>query len=267
MAVPETNREVYSRNPLAEVIAQLRFPPILRIEAEPPAAFQEAVRDRYPSYRRAVSGGQLPPELPPHVRNLIQGMGAAAGHQHIFEAEDRQTIATLSRETLTFKTTRYSRWEQFREQFERIRTTFEQAYRPAHYTRLGLRYVNVIRRSKLELDGVPWAQLLNPSIGGELAAPELGESIDQVTRQTHCKLGGDNSFLWLRTGFAQPEPSDARNPRENCFLIDCDFHTHAPTEIQNVTATLATFNRASGNFFRWAILPRLRDALRPQPLG
>jgi uncharacterized protein (TIGR04255 family) len=271
MPLPETSREVYARNPLAEVTAQLRFPPILRIEAETPAEFQESIRDHYPLYRRAVAAGQLPPDLPAPVRNLMQGMGAATGPaQHVFDAQDRKWSATLSREALTLKTTDYKRWEEFRNHLERIRTTFEKIYRPATYTRVGLRYIDVIRRSKLELNGVPWGDLLNPSIGGELSSPELGESIDQATRQVHCKLEGNNCFLWLRTGLAQPETTNSRTSKEDkesCFLIDCDFHTHGPTEISDATTTLNTFNRASGNLFRWAIRDRLRGALQPQPLA
>ena len=267
MALPETNREIYTRNPLAEVTAQLRFPPILRIEAETPVQFQEAIRDRYPLYRRAMATSQLPQEIPPPVRNLIQGMGGGAGPvQHVFETQDRKWSVMLSRETLTLKTTAYTRWEEFRGQIDRIRATFEQVYRSASYSRLGLRYIDIIRRSILGLDGIAWSELLNASIGGELSAPEFGESIDSVNRQMHCKLDGDDRFLWLRTGIPQPEMAKPSTPKEICFLIDCDFHTHGPTEINNVTATLNNFNRASGNLFRWAIRPRLRDALQPQPL-
>jgi uncharacterized protein (TIGR04255 family) len=262
MALPDTSRVVYSRNPLAEVTAQLKFPPILRIEAEAPAQFQDVIRERYPRYRRVIAAGQLPADLPPAVRNLIQGMGAAAGPiQHLFETQDRKVIVTLSRESLLFKTTSYARWETYRDQLESLRGTLEQIYRPASYSRLGLRYVDVIRRSILGLDAVPWADLLNPVIGGELTAPELGESIDSASSELHCKLEGDNCFLTLRSGIALAEPA-----KEKCFLIDCDFHTHKGTELANVTDTFNTFNRASGNLFRWAIRDRLRDALQPQPL-
>ena len=40
----------YAKNPLAEVICQLRFPEILTIEANVPAAFQEAIREEFPLY-------------------------------------------------------------------------------------------------------------------------------------------------------------------------------------------------------------------------
>jgi uncharacterized protein (TIGR04255 family) len=271
MALPETNRELYRRNPLAEVTAQLRFPPILRIEAESPAQFQEGIRDRYPLYRQVMAAGQLPPNVPAPVRNLIQGMGAAAGPlQHLFEAQDRRSSVMLSRESLILKTTEYTRWEAFRAQLDRIRATLEQIYRPTAYSRLDLRYVDIIRRSILGLGDVPWAELLNSAIGGELSAAEFGENIDSASRQLHCNLDGDNCFLTLKTGIALAEPANRGGIKEKCFLIDGDFHTHTdkpPTEINNVTATFDVFNRASGNLFRWAIQPRLRDALEPQPLG
>jgi uncharacterized protein (TIGR04255 family) len=266
MPLPESNRVVYSCNPLTEVTAQLRFPPILKIEAEAPAQFQDAIRGRYQSYREARPAGQLPAELPPQVRNLIQGMGAAVGPvQHVFETQDRGSSVTLSRDSLTLKTTAYTRWEIYRAELEDARAAFEQIYRPAFYSRLGLRYVDVIRRSILGLNDMPWSELLNAAIGGELSSPEFGESVDSAQRQLHCSLPGEDCFLWLRTGIP-PEPGKVGPPTERCFLIDCDFHTHGQTEINHVTTKLDTFNRASGNLFRWAIRDRLRDALQPQPL-
>jgi uncharacterized protein (TIGR04255 family) len=263
MTFPVTHRVIYSRNPLAEVTARLRFPPILRIEAEAPAQFQDAIRDSFPQYRQVRAAAQLPRDIPPQVRNLIQGMGAAAGPiQHLFETQDRKSVVSLSRESLSFKTTNYTRWETFRDQLERLRGTLEQIYRPAAYGRLGLRYVDVIRRSILGLENAPWVDLLNPSIGGALTAPELGENVESASSEVHCRLEDDNGFLNLRTGIALAEPTN-----EKCFLIDSDFHTHDRTELSNVTSILNQFNRSSGNLFRWAIRERLRDALQPQQLA
>lgn len=267
MPLPETKREIYGRNPLAEVAAQLRFSPILRIEAEPPAEFQEAIRERYPLYRRAAAPG-LPAEIPVPLRNLIEGMGSGAiPVQHIFETRDQRSSVTLTRDTLMLKTTAYIRWEAFKEDLNRMRPAFERIYRPEPYARIALRYVDVVRRSILGLRDRAWAELLNPFIGGELSAPEFGESVDATSRQTHCKLDGENVFLVLRTGIALAEPAHAGEIKEKCFLIDSEFHTHGLTEIDHVQRTLDIFNRASGNLFRWAIQPRLREALQPQPLG
>jgi len=269
MPLPETDREHYRRNPLAEVASLLRFPAILRIESEPPAQFQDAIRNAYPLYRQIMAAGQLPPDVPAPVRNLIQGIGAAAGPlQHVFEAQDKTWSIALWREGLVLKTTAYTRWEEFRNRTGRLRDTFVSLYRPASFTQIGLRYVDIVRRSVLfpPNDLPPWSELLKPQIAGELAAAEFGENIDSMSRQLHCALGGENCFLTLKTGIARAEAGVQDGVREKCFLIDSDFHTHRPTELANVTATLNTFNRAAGNLFRWAILPRLRQALQPQPL-
>ena len=51
----------YARSPLVEVICQLRFPTILSIGANEPAAFQEAVRKDFPRY--AARQEQVPPKV------------------------------------------------------------------------------------------------------------------------------------------------------------------------------------------------------------
>jgi uncharacterized protein (TIGR04255 family) len=146
MPLPETQREVYRTNPLAEVAVQLQFPTILRIDAESPAQFQDVIRGDYPNYRRELGADELPPGIPSQIRNLIQGMGAAAGPmRHVFEAQGREWSVALSRDTLLLRTIAYARWEEFRGRLERVRAAFEQIYRPASYSRVGLRYVDIIR--------------------------------------------------------------------------------------------------------------------------
>lgn len=44
------DRYQYAKSPLVEVICQLRFPTILSIGSQEPAAFQEAIRREFPRY-------------------------------------------------------------------------------------------------------------------------------------------------------------------------------------------------------------------------
>jgi uncharacterized protein (TIGR04255 family) len=261
MAFPETTRVIYRKNPLAEVAVQLRFPPILKIDAESPAAFQDVIRLDYPRYSLLPSGNPMPANIPPQIRNLIQSMGIRSGPvRHLFEAEDQKWQVVLNRETLELRTKVYRRWEEFRDRVSKLRVAFEQVYRPTSYSRLDLRYVDVVRRSLVGLAGIPWSELLNPYVAGELSAPELASGIDTVTRELHCRLEGDNCYLTLKSGLARADPE-----REACFLIDSNFHTHERTEIPNVASVLDTFNRTSGRLFRWSIQQRLHDALEPEP--
>ena len=52
MAFPPSDRVVFEENTIEEVICQLRFPPILAIVSDVPAAFQERVREKYPLYKQ-----------------------------------------------------------------------------------------------------------------------------------------------------------------------------------------------------------------------
>ena len=54
MLFPPTQRVIYHENPLVEVVCQFRFPTILKIDAEIPVAFQEAVRSTFPDYTPTV---------------------------------------------------------------------------------------------------------------------------------------------------------------------------------------------------------------------
>ena len=48
MPFPEATRVIYHKNPLTDVICQLRFPPILKIDSEIPSLFQDTIREQYP---------------------------------------------------------------------------------------------------------------------------------------------------------------------------------------------------------------------------
>jgi len=266
MAFPESNRVVYRKNPLAEVTVQLRFPTILKIDADSPAAFQDIIRSDYPQYSQAPANASLPSNIPPQIRNLMQGLGVSSGPmRHMFETGDKKWQAVLTRETLELKTTAYQRWEEFRDRAAKLQAAFAQIYTPPFFARIGLRYVDIIRRSLLGLDDAPWSELLKQHIAGELSTPELGDRIDSVSTQLHCQLEGDNCYLTLKTGIALAEAGPSKE-KERCFLIDSDFHTHNRTEITNVASTLNTFNRISGRLFRWSIQQRLHDALEPESI-
>ena len=261
MPFPDSPRVIYRKNPLAEVICQLRFPPILKIDAEPPARLQDAIRAHYPLYSEASTRVLLPPNLPPEITKLIQDLGAlrSAGLQHEFASPDKTWEATLTREALALKTTQYQRWEDFRARLERLHEAFRGEYRPAFYTRIGLRYVDVIRRSALGLADVPWSEILKPHIAGEFSAPDIAERIETAFRAVLIRVDDSGGRVMIRHGIAVAEPT-----KEPCFVIDSDFFTEEQSEAANVLNILDRFNRAAGELFRWCIQSGLHTALEPQ---
>lgn len=71
MAFPEVPRVFYEISPLDEVICQFKFPPILRIEADLPAAFQEQVRGEFPLFD-SIDASPLPPDMPEDLARILQ---------------------------------------------------------------------------------------------------------------------------------------------------------------------------------------------------
>ena len=158
MLFPETPRVIYQENPLVEVICQLRFPLLLRIDTEPPADFQEALREEYPKLKVEKSlginisvQGNIPPPGP-------------TGLKYEFASEEDDPIwkVVLANNFLALTTQRYQRWEEFRERLEKLITTLVEIYRPNFFTRIGLRYQDLIVRSKLGLKDYSWTDLLEP---------------------------------------------------------------------------------------------------------
>ncbi|MFM6395678.1 TIGR04255 family protein, partial [Planktothrix sp.] len=62
MKLPDYERVIYQRTPLIEVLGQLRFPTILKINNQEPYEFQEKIRFDYPIFQKSLSVN-LPPEM------------------------------------------------------------------------------------------------------------------------------------------------------------------------------------------------------------
>lgn len=114
MLFPESPRVIYDKNPLAEVICQLRFPRILRIDADLPAAFQEQIRSAFPNFSQspAIELGKLPQDLARLV-GLEKALGSGQ-QSYQFSSADAAWKVTLTSQFLALTTTKYQRWESSR---------------------------------------------------------------------------------------------------------------------------------------------------------
>lgn len=262
MPFPPSARAVYQHNPLVEVICQLRFPTILEIGQEDPAAFQKEIRATYPVYRKEDPVPRLPPEL----SAILSQMGVPGSADRVtyrFVSADSNRTISLSREFVAVSDSAYQRWEVFRQEVERAKQAVERVYQPAFYSRLGLRYRDVIDQARLGLSDEPWKALLNPSLVGVLNDANLetrvAEMQSEILLRLDVAMGG---FGKLRCRLV---PSDENAQR--VFEIDADFFTQERSEGNAVLETLDAFHGVAGNFFRWAISPRLEEALGPKALG
>jgi uncharacterized protein (TIGR04255 family) len=117
MPFPQTRRVVFQKNPLVEVVCQLRFPPILTISSDAPSAFQDRIRKTYPLYERTEGDGQLPKEVTALLAQMrIQIPGQSAPHR--FLTVDTKRFISLEQNFVAVSEREYTRWEAFRREIE-----------------------------------------------------------------------------------------------------------------------------------------------------
>ena len=164
----QESRCIYEKNQLIEVICQLRFPDILKIEAQEPYAFQDAIRGEYPQYAKKVE--QLPPQ---QAGGKLTPQGTVNNYQFI-SAEGQWKIS-LTKGFIALSTYGYTRWEEFAQRLDRILAVFIETYHPSWFTRVGLRYVNAFRRAPLGLEDCLWKELITPGFLGLMGDEDAQE--------------------------------------------------------------------------------------------
>lgn len=261
MPFPDVPRVIYEINPLDEVICQLRFPPVLKIDTEVPAGFQEEIREDYPFYE-SKSPLRLPTGLPPNLSpTIVADLLLGGQRSHDFASQDRAWSLHLRRELLALTCRNYERWEIFREQLACPLEALQRQYSPPFFTRIDLRYRDVIRRSQLQLTETPWSELFQPWISSVLGRPETKEHVQNVQTMFVLNLADEKYQAQVGYGLARDVQTN-----EIIFLIDADFYSEQQTEPSYVFDRLNTLNRYAGRFFRWCITDRLHDAMRPRPV-
>jgi uncharacterized protein (TIGR04255 family) len=261
MAFPDAERVIYEKNPLEEVICQLRFPPVLKIEAEPPSGFQERIRADYPFYQ-AKPALKFPAGIPAELAALLATGLPAGPAAHEFTSRDEKWTVALTREFIALTCRNYDRWENFKEHLRAPLEALQALYSPAFFTRIGLRYRDVLRRSALELDQFSFAELLQPWIAGALAAPEVSQDVEHSAEELVVRLPDHQSHVRVHHGLAPDGKS-----QEQCYVIDADFFSDQQTEAPHAIERLNFLNKQSRLFFRWCIQDRLHRAMQPRPLS
>jgi uncharacterized protein (TIGR04255 family) len=189
--------------------------------------------------------------------------GKSDPSKHTFSSRDDMSSVVISTGFLALSEKNYQRWEEFRSEFMFVESAFRLEYEPDCYTRVGLRYRDRITRSELNLDGVGWDELLNRELTGLLGNKQYSDSIRQNRVNIELDVPEvEEGRLRLRLGLESSDDSS-----EMSYIIDADLYTGRRCNAEDAIGILDHFHDTAGNFFRWAILERLRDALEPSQLA
>jgi uncharacterized protein (TIGR04255 family) len=205
---------------------------------------------------------ELPPGEPPVVAQVVESSlprGKLTGYD--FLSADEKWKVTLTRDFLALSTSAYLRWEEFRAHLDGPMKALIDVYGPAFFTRVGLRYQDLIRRSALNAQDASWRDLVKPHIAGVLVVPEVAGAVAEAFSQVLIRFPHFKGKVRVNFGIVQ-----VRDTNEDGFLIDQDLNTEERTNIGDVDNILSYFNRQSGRLFRWCIQDKLHMAMEPVPV-
>ena len=143
-----------------------------------------------------------------------------------------------------------------REEIEKADQALQTVFNPASYSRIGLRYINVIKPVQSELGGdMKWSELLTKYVIGELGDTEISDDIVDIKSRVVIRIPDvPNASVTLTHGL---------DKQDNSYRIDADFSVKDMEENYGTIRILDSFNRLAGRLFRWAITDTLHEAMGP----
>lgn len=256
----QNKRVIYQKNPLVEVILQIKFPTILSINAKDPVDFQDAIRQEYPIYQLAIENEQ---EITLSASNDVMLPSVVQRKQqknHNFISEDGKYKINLTSSFISISTLAYTQWEDMLARFITPLNKFVEIYQPAFFERIGLRYIDAFSRHQLGVENKKWNELIQPTWLGAISAVSeervVGGSVDveyildnNISRlKVHAGLGNVND---------DPEP---------VFIVDSDFIHIQNVKISDFLRIVDYLHENSGKFIRSVITETLHMAMVPEEL-
>lgn len=240
-------------SPLAEVLAQVRFPPIVSLSRQEfLASFQEDVRSEYPILSEERQLG---------IFISPQGMSAVPQQDGgiLWRLTDLPKVwrLTVAPNFIALETKQYTNRADFLDRLQRALAAFEQHIKPNLYDRIGVRYINRVADGKW-LDDLNL--LVRPDVLGLLDPMDAGPGVRSLRGQLTVEYQLDASVLLVRS--ARVPPGETHDPTlepvsTECWLLDLDMSTTPKTPLpfvaEEITNTARSFAEAIYRYFRWSV--------------
>jgi uncharacterized protein (TIGR04255 family) len=259
-------REVFPSSPLQYVVLEVRYPyaPRLRQDGTRDAILIE-LDDVLPIVKQqqhVTMTGPVGGLVNQQVEQVPRAFNAA-----------RTTALTIMANAITFDTTDYKTFEEFRALANRCLEALAKHASPAAIERVGLRYINEIRVPEPITDARDWsgwvtdALVAAAAINSDHRAAEFQGAVQYAT--------GENRNLTLRFGAARDgtvigdEPLKRReSPKEGpFFFLDLDSFWEPPVDaspswdLETVMAVIDELHSPIDATFQAAITDKLRDSV------
>lgn len=239
-------KKVYNRNPLENVVFQLRFHPILKIEDKIPD-FQECIRDEYPIY-----------QIKKQKTLMFDPVGNIEGERQEnrfqFLKEDKNSLITIGTVSLSIDELNHKSSKDLLKNAELALNSLVKVYSPIKTVRLGLRYINSIDKDVISKDinkALDWDDLISEPF---INIPK--KIVDLTNTRFYNEITSDlkKGSLTLRNGLLL-DP----NSKKLMFKIDIDRYFEYSYPIEETIKLLKTFSDDIYDLFSNSIKNSMED--------
>lgn len=246
----------YKHNILFDVVFQARFPEIMKIQHEPPIAFQDAIRkEGYTEITRGllpVPAGIIPNQALDNI-----------GRTFHFLPEQKDWEVTLAQDFVALNCHRnYRNYSEFKEKLEKVLRIFYEIYSPPYFTRIGLMYRNMANRVFLpQLQQMSVESFIPEHIFPVLMTPRANDvlSLQTVSQfdDNEIKASVTHTLSQVSGVFGLRQVTD-----EKSYIIDIDcFYESNVGVIDEIFTKCDIFKQLERNLFEWSITDTLREAM------
>lgn len=251
LTMPSTaNQGQYTRNYLQQTVCELRFPTLLSLaDPRPPERFANALRKLYPIHG-LVSEVTVNIGSPQHASSLGHQFKTASGHWAV----------SLKSNSLTVETNQYTRFEDL---LARLRVVIDAALPVIDsdfFTRVGLRYINLVRTT-----GLGMTQWVNPQLTQSLDAQQFSGVAEYSGR---LQLSAPDGGLLLQHGLAHKQDNARAEPARPAqmpdYVIDIDAFRNE-VAVDDVSLAVQRCHDQAFTLFDWSLGPLAKAHLAGQP--
>lgn len=252
----------YRKNQLGDVICQLRYPDILSINNTIPAEFQEIIRGEFPLYSRNLEPSA--PKITGMPGNMnLENQPPVVNYQ--FTSADRVWRINLTSNFISLACNKYTDWESFAKHLDVPLAAFIKLYKPAHFERIGLRYLNFISRKSLSVSDVPFSELIQPAYLGILGYNKLNQSdVSRSSVDAEINLNG-SCRAKIHAGPGMVKINGVQDD-ELKFIFDQDLFMTGNIPVRYSAGALQTLHDYAYPIFRDMIRDTLHFAMEPEKI-
>lgn len=231
-SIPRLERVEFERNFIRTAVCEIRFPTLVELQEGEPLEFQRRLRKEYPI--------------------VDAGLNLGASHEgltpvKLMRSKDKRWTLALRASSLGIETSRYVGFADLRDRVARAVDLVGDLLDTDFFTRVGLRYTNV-----LTVGGASLASWVRPTLVADLEEGQYGDA-EEYWHQIRLRTASGG--LLLRHGLSKGLP---RADRE--YSLDIDAYAES-VDWSALQETLAALSRDAFSVFSWCIGPAAREHL------